>query len=200
MIATIEGILTAKKEISIIVEISGVGLELFVPSRTLRELGSEGEVVSFFTYMYVREDAIVLYGFAIEEDKSMFLSLLGVSGVGPKVAMGIISASNSSELANLISGEKDSALTAFPGIGRKTAQRIILELKDKINAADYGSGSGVSVSALDSDLSEEVTAALCSLGFTRIAALKAINRLSSEDISSLTSVEDLVRELLKRSS
>ncbi len=200
MIATVEGILTAKKEISVIVEIGGVGLELFVPSRTLYSLGSEGEIVSFFTYMHVREDSIVLFGFAIEEDKSMFLSLLGVSGVGPKVAMGIISSSTSAELADLICGERVSALTAFPGIGKKTAQRIILELKDKVNIADYRAGSGVSVSTLDNELSEEVTAALCSLGFTRVAALKAINRLSSEDISNLAGVEDFVRELLKRSS
>ncbi|MCD6380595.1 Holliday junction branch migration protein RuvA [bacterium] len=199
MIVTIEGVLKAKKESSVIVAIGGVGLELFVPLRTLHKLGSEGDLVFFFTYMHVREDAIVLFGFSTEEDKLMFLSLLGVSGVGPKVAMGVISASTAPELAGLICNGKDSALTAFPGIGKKTAQRIILELKDRINMADYGSGYRAYVSAMDSDLSEEVTAALCSLGFTRAAAIKAINRLSSEDISNLSSVEDFVRELLKRS-
>jgi Holliday junction DNA helicase RuvA len=197
---TLEGILKTKKEASVIVSIGGVGLELFVPLRTLQKLGSEGEFVFFFTYMHVREDAMLLYGFSTEEDKLMFLSLLGVSGVGTKVAMGIISASTAPELAGLICSEKASALTAFPGIGKKTAERIVLELKDKVNIADYGPGYGAYVSALDSDLSEEVTAAMCSLGFTRADAIKAIHRLSPEDISNLSSVEDFVRELLKRSS
>lgn len=199
MIATLEGVLTAKKEASVIVETGGVGLELFIPSRTLRKLGPKGAAVSFFTYMYVREDAIVLYGFTNEEDKSIFLSLLGVSGVGPKVAMGIVSASTASELAGLICGEKASALTAFKGIGKKTAQRIILELKDKIDAKEYGADSRVSAVTEDDDMVEEVTAALCSLGFTRVSAQKAINSLSSEDISNLPGVEDIVRELLRRS-
>jgi len=199
LIATLEGVLTAKKETSVIVETGGVGLELFIPSRTLRKLGPKGAAVSFFTYMYVREDAIVLYGFADEEDKSIFLSLLGVSGVGPKVAMGIVSASTASELAGLICAEKDSALTAFKGIGKKTAQRIILELKDKIDAKEYGADSRISAVTEDDDMVEEVTAALCSLGFTRVSAQKAINSLSSEDISNLPGVEDIVRELLRRS-
>ena len=199
MIVTLEGILKAKKKSSVIVAIGGVGLEIFVPARTLRDLGAEGEVVFFFTYMHVREDAMLLYGFSTEEDKLMFLSLLSVSGVGPKVAMGIISVSTASELAGLICTEKVTALTDFPGIGKKTAQRIILELKDKVNTVDYGIGSGTFVSALDNELSEEVTSALCSLGFTRATALKAINRLSPEDISNLSCVEDFVRELLKRS-
>lgn len=199
MIATLEGILKTKNESSVIVATGGVGLEIFVPARTLRGLGAEGEFVFFFTYMHVREDAILLYGFSTAEDKAMFLSLLSVSGVGPKVAMGIISASTASELAGLISAEKAPDLTAYPGIGKKTAERIILELKDKINPVDYGTGSGAFVSALDNELTEEVTAALCSLGFTRASAIKAIKGLSQEDISNLSSVEDFVRELLKRS-
>jgi Holliday junction DNA helicase RuvA len=199
MIASLEGVLRLKREDNIVVETGGVGLEVHVPSRTALDIGSVGEIVSLFAYMHVREDSIVLYGFSSEEDKSMFLSLIGISGIGPKVAMSILSSSTASELAGLICGEDTAALTSFPGIGRKTSERIILELKDKIDASRFGAAP-VETGVIAQDLADEVVAALCSLGFTRAAALKGIKNISNADIPDSPGVEDIVREVLKRTS
>jgi len=200
LIASIEGILISIKKESAVIETGGIGVEVFIPSRTLFELGSAGERVRLFTHMHVREDAIVLYGFASEEDKSMFLSLIGVNGVGPKVAMGILSASTSAQLAGIICNEETGALTAYPGVGRKTSERIILELKDKIDMAEFGAKGEVPAQIMDGELVDEAVSALCSLGFTRNAALKGVKGISLDDMEEAPSIEILVREVLRRNT
>ncbi len=200
MIASIEGILISIKKESAVIETGGVGMEVFIPSRTLFELGSAGQTVRLFTHMHVREDAIVLYGFSSEEDKSMFLSLIGVNGVGPKVAMGILSASTSPQLAGIICAEETGALTSYPGVGKKTSERIILELKDKIDIAQFGAVGKASEGIMDGELVDEAVSALCSLGFTRNAALKGVKGISLANIKEKPSIEDVVREVLRRST
>lgn len=200
MIASIEGTLISKGEERVVIETGGVGVEVYLPSRDIYDIGDPGDSVRLFTYMHVREDAISLFGFSTEEDKNMFISLIGVNGVGPKVAMGILSASSAPQLASLICGEDTQALTAFPGIGKKTSERIILELKDKIDVSRFGPVPEAPVGFIDSALADEAVAALCSLGFSRTAALKGIKRISRGDIPEPPGVEDIVREALKRSS
>lgn len=198
MIATIEGVLRGKTADSIILDTGNFGIQVFVPQKLLLRLGPEGEPLRLFTYMHVREDAITLYGFRAESEKRMFLALLGVSGIGPKVAMGIISASGAPEIASYITSEDTAAMTRFPGVGRKTAERIVLELKDRLEPADYGVEEIPGASSLDSELIDDVVAALCSLGFSRRRAAMAVTELEPDDISDSMEVGDIVREVLRR--
>lgn len=198
MIATIEGILRSKMKGSIVLETGSFGVEVFVPEKLIFSLGSEGELVRLFTYMHVREDAITLFGFRTESEKRMFLALMGVSGIGPRVAMGIISASGASEIASYITGEDTASLTRFPGVGKKTAERIVLELKDRLELSDYGVEDVPGAPALDSEMLDDAVSALCSLGFSRKRAAEAVKELGPDDIEDSMEVGDLVREVLRR--
>jgi Holliday junction DNA helicase RuvA len=132
MISSIEGRLAEKRETSVVVETGGFGLEIRVPAPALTGLGPVGERVRLETYLHVREDALTLFGFASAYDRSVFTALLGISGVGPKAALAIMSQDSADALARMIRGEDVRSLVRIPGIGRKTAERIVLELKDRI--------------------------------------------------------------------
>ncbi|MBD3179152.1 MAG: Holliday junction branch migration protein RuvA [Candidatus Latescibacteria bacterium] len=198
MIATIQGILRGRLKDSIILETGNYGIQVYVPEKLLLEIGPEGEQLRLFTYMHVREDAITLYGFRAESDKRIFLALLGVSGIGPRVAMGIISAAGASEIASYITAEDTTSLTRFPGVGKKTAERIVLELKDRLEPADYGVEETGSAGAMDSELLHDAVAALCSLGFSRKRAEVAVGELEPFEIEEGWEVGDVVREVLRR--
>jgi Holliday junction DNA helicase RuvA len=200
LIATVEGVLRAKMKGSIILEAGSFGLQIFVPEKLIFELGPEGEPLKLHTYMHVREDAITLYGFRTGSDKRIFLELLAVSGIGPKVALGMVSGANAPEIASSIAAEDTTALTRFPGVGKKTAERIVLELKDRLEPAEYGVGEVAAAASLDSELLEDTVSALCSLGFSRRKAAIAVSELAPEQISGSDEVGDLVREVLRRHS
>lgn len=197
MIAAIEGIVSAKGGNRLIIEVSGVGFEVFVPLRALEAIGGKGEKVRLHTYMYVRDDAMVLYGFLDEKERSLFQALLGVSGVGPKVALAILSFSDAGEIARLIHERKTGILTSFPGIGKKTAERIVLELRDKIELAYYAGEERVPVFA-DRDLLKEAAAVLESLGLSRAKAESALGKVSIDELGEGVKVEEIVREALKK--
>ncbi|HUV37404.1 MAG TPA: Holliday junction branch migration protein RuvA [Patescibacteria group bacterium] len=198
MIASIEGSIEAKDGNRLIVGIAGVGFEIFVPARNLAEIGEVGDRVRLRTYLHVREDALTVYGFVDEDEKQLFQALLSVSGVGPKVALAILSAVDAGELARLIYEEKPHELTSFPGIGKKTAERIILELRDRLDFDRYLARKRIATGVIDRELMKEAIAALANLGLSRMNAEKALLRITKEDLGDSFGVEDVVREALKK--
>jgi Holliday junction DNA helicase RuvA len=168
MIARLRGKPVARRGDGLVLDVGGVGyLVAATPSALRRAEG--GDEVALETYLHVREDALQLYGFADAEERELFEHLLGVSGVGPKVALAIVSGSPPAELRRAIALEDTARFEAIPGIGRKTAQRVVLELREKIDAsavpADAGSGRGAHVVARD---------ALVELGYTVVDAERAL--------------------------
>lgn len=167
VIATVHGKLQARGNDSIVVNVGGIGLSVRVPARTLANLGGIGSEVHLFTHLRVREDELSLYGFASEEDLRLFETLLTVTGVGPKVALGVLSAASSDTLRLAIAQGNLDVLTAIPGIGKKTAQRLVLELKGKIDTG--GLGEIGELSPVDGD----VMNALINLGYSAAEASRA---------------------------
>jgi Holliday junction DNA helicase RuvA len=196
MISIVEGMLAVRNETSIVVETGGFGLEIHVPAPALAVLGNVGEKVRLSTYLHVREDALTLYGFATEYDRSIFTALLGISGVGPKAALTMMSTGSAAVLAGMIRDENVRALVKIPGIGKKTAERIVLELKDRIEVE--GGAAGQAGPAARSETLEEAVAALMSLGLTRSNAERALERLDLHGDVSEYKVEDIVRMTLRK--
>jgi len=173
MIAYIEGHLVAIEKDAVIVQVGGVGLRVFVPKSLLERCGTIGSPLSLHTYLHVRENEIALYGCAAEEELRMFKLLIGVSGVGPKAALAILSHLAPETLQGIIAGGQTNALSQVPGIGTKTAQKIILDLKDKVQA-------GVGVSPPLATLGQEdieVVAALGALGYSIVEAQTAVQHV-----------------------
>lgn len=133
MIAYINGILKSKQEGEIIVDCGGIGYQIFISNNTLSSLPIENEEVEIYTYLHVREDEMVLYGFSSLEEKQLFFKMISVSDIGPKKAMGILSGMNLSDLMVAIATSDTKTLSRIKGLGAKTAERLCLELKDKIN-------------------------------------------------------------------
>ena len=174
MIAHLTGKLIQKQPNSVIIDVGGVGYELTVPLSTFYDLGETGAQVSLRAYTYVREDALQLFGFRTERERQMFLLLTSVSGIGPKLAITILSVS-AEELVRAIRGNDLGRLVMIPGVGRKTAERLIIELRDKLAAlsspeleAQMGAGAGGPASVRD-----DITSALLNLGYQRAAAERA---------------------------
>ncbi len=198
MIGSIEGIVKAKEGNRILVDVSGVGYEVFVPIRVMEKVGGEGEVARLETYLHVREDALTLYGFLDGSEKRLFLSLLGVSGVGPKVALAILSVCEAAELARSIHEGDTRRLVTLPGIGKKTAERIVLELRDKIDMERYLPGGAPA--GVERRIFDEAVSALVVLGLSPANAARALERLDLEELGESPRVEDVVREALKKVS
>lgn len=196
MISSVEGILAGRTAAGVIVETGGFGLEIFAPAPALAGLGSIGEKVKLSTYLHVREDALTLFGFATEYDRGVFIALLGVSGVGPKAALTMMSTGGASDLAGMIKSEDVHSLVKIPGIGKKTAERIVLELKDKIEVS--GEAAGPARPSDRPETMEEAAAALMSIGLTRSNVDKALERVEFEGDVSGYSVEDIVRMALRK--
>jgi len=198
VIASIDGVIRGSDGNRIVVEVGGVGLEVFVPQRVLDSFGPSGSPVRLHTYLVVREDALTLYGFPDENERRLFQTLLGVSGVGPKLALSVLSASSAGEIARLIRDEKTKTLMTFPGIGKKTAERIVLELRDKIEIERYLPEAPAAEIGLPHDLLEEAITALESLGMSRASAVRTLEKVPPEKLREAARVEDVVREALKQ--
>lgn len=197
----IEGALCAAPQGYAVIATGGVGYQIFISERTAGELSrfAEGEFVRLYTYLNVREDALELFGFLTEKEKEAFLLLTSVSGVGARGAMNILSALSVDKLCFAILADDAKAISSANGIGNKTAQKIILELKDKVaKNPDFASAAGRAFAApnapakLSGALGEAVDA-LVVLGYPRAQAERAAHALEDKD----RSVEDLVRALLK---
>lgn len=198
MIASIEGTLRAVDGNRIVVEVGGVGLEMLVPLRAVDALGEPGGWVRLHTHLHVREDALALYGFPEESDRLLFQTLIGVSGVGPKLALAVLSTADAGELARIIRDEKTKALQAIPGVGRKTAERIVLELKDKIDLERYLPAAAAAGTGAARERFDEAVTALESLGLSRANAVAALEAVDVARLGEAYGVEDLVRAALKR--
>ncbi len=188
MIAYIKGQLTEVNTDSIIVEHHGIGYQIFVPTSVLEQVPVVGDDVKVYTYLYVREDLMCLYGFMSKDDLNIFKLLISVSGIGPKGALGILSAITPDNLRFAVLAGDAKTISKAPGIGAKTAQRLIIELKDKLKLEDMldHSDSTVSVtSQVVTDSKNEAVLALVALGYSQSESLAAIRKCAiTEDMSS----------------
>src|SRR5215469_2832717 len=164
MIAHLRGKLISKHPNQAIVEAAGVGYEVNISIPTFSGLPALGSDVSLFVYTHVREDALALYGFLRSEDKRLFEKLISVSGIGPKLAITILSGMQADAMIASIKGNNVAALTRIPGIGKKTAERMVLELRDKLDAFGIAAETAPAVSPVE----EDVISALVNLGYQRI--------------------------------
>lgn len=198
MISYIKGSLELRTESYIIVETAGIGYQIFVSPATLAKLPRAGEMVKVFTYFSVKEDGVSLYGFASREEQEMFHKLLLVGGVGPKGALGFLSQLNPSEIVMAVLSDDVKTLSKAPGIGRKTAQRVILELKDKFKTEEALSAGEAWQEAVEAsagtDAKFEAIDAMTALGYSRSEAAKAVNAVAAEDMTT----EDILKAALKK--
>lgn len=177
MIAHLRGTLFEKHPNQIVIEASGVGYDVQIPISTFTGLGDEGSQVSLRIYTHVREDAMLLFGFGTQQEKSLFERLISVNGIGPKLAITVLSGLATQDLLEAIRAADVARLVRIPGVGKKTAERIILELKDKLLSTGNASAepaltSGPTLDALDGD----VLSALLNLGCNRPAAEEAVRK------------------------
>jgi len=176
MIAHLRGTLLAKHPNQVILETGGVGYDVTISVPTFSELPALGSEVALHIHTHVREDALALYGFLRPEEKQLFEKLLTVSGIGPKLAITILSGMAADEMVGAIRGNDVARLTHIPGIGKKTAERMVLELRDKLPAAAGAVAVVPSLSATE----EDVLSALANLGYQRAAAEKALAKTAKD--------------------
>src|SRR5215213_7587228 len=176
MIARLAGTLGEKTPGRIVLDVHGIGYDVQVPLSTFYVLGEPGTAVTLRVYTHVREDVIALYGFATVMEQSLFERLISISGIGPKLALAVLSGIEPTELVRAIRTQDVARLTAIPGIGKKTAERIGLELKDRLPASLQPAGAGPVAGARIDQLRDDLLSALLNLGYQRGVAEKAIDR------------------------
>ena len=198
MYSYIRGILTDMEEDLVVVEAGGIGYNIYTTGQTFDYLPSIGEEVKLYTYLNVREDAMMLYGFLTKDDLCVFKLLIGVSGIGPKGALAILSVMTTDDLRFAVLGEDAKAISKAPGIGAKTAQRLILELKDKFSLEDAFEQKLERTKASEvsdtKNAKNEAVQALVALGYSSSEALKAIGNI---EITPDTDVEEILKAALK---
>lgn len=191
MIDRLRGIILEKRLDGVVVESGGFGLRVFLPGPNLGRL-DEGDEVVLYTYLQVKDDGFSLFGFLDEEDRELFLLLIGVSGVGPKVAMGIFGRFSAGDVIYFIQNGDAKSLTEAPGIGKKTAQRLLLELKDKVKDLHPVAPMVDVVQTSRAEPHQDALDALISLGYSPNEARDAVKGIDSDD------VEIVLKEALKR--
>ena len=200
MIAFLKGTIEDITENSLVLDVNGIGYEVLVPGQLLDMLEGIGQELKIYTYMQVREDAVVLFGFLTRDDLAMFKMLIGVNGVGPKAGLGILSALGTEELRFAVLADDAKRIAKAPGIGAKTAQKIILELKDKLDLAEVFEQNlnadrqqEAAVSA-GSDMVQDAVEALVALGYGSTEALRAVRAVKADTVADS---EQLLKEALK---
>lgn len=198
MYSYIRGILAEIEEDKIVVEANGIGYNIYTTAQTFDYLPSMGEEVKVYTYLHLREDVMMLYGFLTKDDLRVFKLLIGVNGIGPKGALAILSVMTTDDLRFAVLGDDAKAIAKAPGVGAKTAQRLILELKDKLSLEDafeqkleHQQAAPVSNAK---GVKNEAVEALVALGYSSFEALKALNGI---EVTDETDVEDLLKAALK---
>lgn len=194
MITYLDGIVTHKDPTQVWLDLNGVGYELFIPLSTYERLPRLNERIKLLTHFHVREDAQTLYGFYSPEEKELFLKLIAISGIGPKMAITILSGATPTQFKSRIVAGDVKALTLIPGIGQKTAQRIIVELREKIGGTDESLPDGFDT-MFGGSISDEALKALLSLGYRRGEALKALKK-ASQELGSEATVEAILKSAL----
>ena len=202
MIAYLSGNLLSKQANTCIIDITGVGYEVIIPLSTFYDLEDVGSNVQLRIYTHVREDALQLYGFKTARERELFLRLISVSGIGPKLGITMLSGMSADEIIASIRTNNLARLTSIPGVGRKTAERLVIELRDKIAALsspaleeEFAAQSGAGALTSEDAVRDDALSALINLGYQKASAEKAINTAISEggDIS----VEMLLRRALR---
>jgi Holliday junction DNA helicase RuvA len=176
MIANIEGRLSAIEKRSVIVSVGGIGLRVHIPDALAAQCGPVGSTISLYTHLHVREDELTLYGCATEDDLQLFELLLSVSGIGPKAALAMLSALSANEIRSAIATEQATTLSSVPGIGTKTAKKIILDLKDKVQVTG---DMALQLSPI-TEVDGEVIAALTVLGYSVVEAQTALQHVPAD--------------------
>jgi len=203
VIAHLRGTILEKHPSRIVIDVNGVGYEAFVPLSTFYGLGDAGAAIALRIHTHVREDAFVLYGFATLLEQELFERLIGVSGIGPKVALAVLSGIEPHEFIHAIERGDLARLTAIPGVGKKTSERIVLELKDRLpRPAAAAALAGATTSAAPPPLRDDVVSALVNLGYHRPLAEKAAEAAiktigSSSDASFERVLKQALREVAK---
>tara|TARA_R110001592_G_scaffold1001_2_gene5895 strand:- start:6986 stop:7585 length:600 start_codon:yes stop_codon:yes gene_type:complete len=196
MIGKIIGNIEEKTTQSVLVNVQGLCYEIEVPLSTAFSLPDIGSKVSLFTHFVVREDAQLLYGFLKKQDRDMFRVLIKVNGVGPKLGITILSGLDSTALARCVIHDEVSTLVKLPGIGKKTAERLLIELRDKVKNMEVDSSSGeraLSDYSMSSSINDEAESALITLGYRPQDAAKAIKNVKTDK----QTLEDLIKSALK---
>lgn len=200
MIAFLRGRVIDKQPNRLVVDVQGIGYEVHVPLSTYYDVGDEGAEVALRVYTHVREDALQLYGFLTDLERQLFERLIGISGIGPKLAIAVLSGIESRELVIAVQRADVARLTGIPGIGKKTADRIVLELKDRLAAIAVPAAAGAAPGATPGDrLRDDIVSALQNLGYHRPQAEKAVESVlkASPDASFEDALRAVLRELMR---
>jgi Holliday junction DNA helicase RuvA len=196
LIAYLEGKLIEKNPTHLILEVNGVGYSINIPVSTFSNLGETGQMVKVLTCQQVREDTLKLYGFSTRPEKDLFELLISVNGVGPKVALGILSCIPVDEFQRSVLQEDLDILTTISGVGKKTAQRLIVELKEKLSKVDLGEMKKREEEVTFAPAQEEALMALVSLGYTKPDAKRVLEKVTT-DTEEVLPVEELIKRALK---
>ena len=194
MIARLEGRLAEKGPERVVLDVGGVGYEVLVPLSTFLELPDEGKTVQLRVHTYVREDSLRLYGFLRDEERSAFGILLSINGVGPRLALAILSGLPVPRLVRAVRSEDVAAFGGVPGVGVKKARRLVVELRDRVDALEVPEGA-----TGPSEAPEGAVSALLNLGYPRVQAEQAVRR-AGESLPDHPTLENLIREALRVSS
>jgi holliday junction DNA helicase RuvA len=202
MIAHLSGTLLSKQATSVILDVAGVGYEVTIPLSTFYELDDPGSSIQLRIYTHVREDALQLYGFKTARERELFLRLISVSGIGPKLGITLLSGMSADEMITSIRNNNLAKLTLIPGVGRKTAERLVMELRDKVASLsagvdeDLGARSDAAAVPTEDSMRADALSALLNLGYQRNAAEKAVTASLGEDGE--VSVESILRSSLRK--
>ena len=202
MIAFLRGLVLDKQPNRVVVEVGGVGYEVHVPLSTFYEIGEEGADVALRVYQHVREDTLQLYGFLTELERQIFERLIGISGIGPKLAIAVLSGMDPRDLIAAVQRADVARLTGIPGIGKKTAERIVLELKDRLAQLAAPVAAEPTPASAGDRLRADLLSALQNLGYHRPQAERAIDTVVSKvpDASFEQALRGALRELMKGGS
>ena len=196
MIDSIKGTLVKKNPTSVIIDVGGIRLGIPITLATFDKISDPNDTVELLTYLHVREDIMELYGFYDNHERDVFMQLNSISGIGPRSAMNILSGTNPIEFKKKIIDSDVASLTSIPGIGTKTAKRIIVELKDKFTDQETGSDLDFLLVSSDKDKIDDVTKVLISLGYKRSAINQVIKKFVSKDGLD-ENIEDIIKGALK---
>jgi Holliday junction DNA helicase RuvA len=199
MIAFLRGRVLEKQPNRIIVDVQGVGYEVHVPLSTYYDVGEEGSDVSVRVYTHVREEALQLYGFLTDLERQLFERLIGISGIGPKLAIAVLSGVDSRELVAAVQRGDVARLTGIPGIGKKTAERIVLELRDRLTQLAVPVTAAAPAETPADRLRSDLVSALQNLGYHRPQAEKAVDASlsSTPDVTFEVALRQVLRELMR---
>ena len=200
MIASLTGILKYKSPTEILIDVHGVGYTVSIPLSTYEKLGDVDSSISLLTYFHVREDVMQLFGFFSDEERRLFKLLISVSGIGPKIAQSILSGMNVEELKLYLISGNIIALTTIPGVGKKTAERLILELRDKVGKTIAESEPISAFGMASAAMRAEALQALTSLGYNLQIAEKSIRLVLKETEGSNISLEELIKRALRHTN